>query len=56
MLRQRALPLAILALALAGMAIFSRGLRVVDTIGLLVSGAVAGASLAALAAARRRAP
>jgi UPF0716 family protein affecting phage T7 exclusion len=52
--RQRALPLVILALALAGIAIFSRGLGVADTAGLLVCGAVAGASLAAIADPRRR--
>jgi hypothetical protein len=32
---------------------FSQGFRVVDTVGLLASGLAAGASLAALAAARR---
>ena len=50
------LPLVILIVALAGMAWFSQGLSVADTVGLLVSGVVAGASLASLAAARRRGP
>jgi len=54
--RQRALPLVILALALAGIAIFSRGFRVADTVGLLVCGVAAGASLAAIADTRRRTP
>jgi ABC-type uncharacterized transport system permease subunit len=40
--------------ALAGIIVFSRGLRVVDTVGMLVCGVVAGGALAAIAAARRR--
>jgi hypothetical protein len=51
---RRILPLVILIVALVGMVRFSQGLRVVDTVGMLASGVVAGASLAALAAARRR--
>jgi hypothetical protein len=43
----------LLVIAVAGMLWFSRGLTVLDTIGLLASGVVAGASLAALAAGRR---
>jgi hypothetical protein len=46
----------LLIVALAGIVNFSQGLRVVDTVGLLASGIVAGASLAALAAARRKRP
>ena len=42
----------ILSAALAGIVLFAQGLRVVDTIGLLVCGAAAGASIAAIAAAR----
>ena len=51
-----AAPLALLIVALVGIAVFSQGLRVVDTVGLLASGALAGGSLAALAAARRSRP
>jgi hypothetical protein len=50
----RPLPLVLLTAALVGIFWFSRGLRIVDTVGLLISGALAGASIAALAAARRR--
>ncbi|MBI2828555.1 MAG: hypothetical protein HYX77_04705 [Acidobacteria bacterium] len=46
----------LLVVALAGIAKCSQGLRVVDTVGLLASGVVAGASLAAMAAARRKRP
>lgn len=52
----RALPILILIISLAGMVQFSQGLRLVDTLGMLACGVVAGASLAALAAGRRRAP
>jgi len=51
---RRILPLAILFVAFAGIVTFSQGLRVVDTVGLLASGVIAGASLASLAAARRK--
>jgi hypothetical protein len=44
--------LILLAVALAGIVKFSQGFLVVDTVGLLASGVVAGASLAALAAGR----
>jgi hypothetical protein len=44
----------VLIAAVAGIVMFSRGLRLIDTVGLLVCGAIAGASLAAMAAARRR--
>jgi hypothetical protein len=47
-------PLLVLIAAVVGIVIFSQGLSVVDTIGMLVSGAAAGAALAALAASRRR--
>jgi hypothetical protein len=42
----------LLLVALAGVVIFSQGFRLIDTVGLLVCGVVAGAALAALA--RRR--
>jgi UPF0716 family protein affecting phage T7 exclusion len=51
---RRILPLVILIIALVGMVWFSQALRIVDTVGLLTSGAIAGASLASLAAARRK--
>jgi hypothetical protein len=50
----RAAPLIVLAASLVGIAVFSRGLGVVDTIGVLASGAAAGAALASIAARRRR--
>ena len=49
-----AVPLVLLIAALAGALLFSRGLRLIDTIGMLTCGVVAGGSLAAIAAARRR--
>jgi hypothetical protein len=52
--RSTALPLVLLIAALAGIALFSRGLRLVDTLGMLACGVVAGGSLAAIAAGRRR--
>lgn len=42
-----------LVLALAGVLVFSRGLRLVDTIGLLASGVLAGVALAQIAAGRK---
>ena len=42
-----------LILALGGIAQFSRGLRLVDTIGLLASGVLAGVALAQIAAVRK---
>jgi len=50
----RAAPLVVLAAALVGIALFSQGLGLIDTIGLLVSGAAAGGALASIAARRRR--
>jgi hypothetical protein len=50
----RAVPLLVLTAAIVGIATFSQGLRLIDTIGVLVSGAAAGAALASLAARRRR--
>lgn len=44
----------LLMVALAGIVRFSQGFRLIDTVGLLVSGVVAGASLAAMAAARKK--
>jgi hypothetical protein len=59
----RPLPLLLLIVSLAGIVPFSQGLRLVDTVGMLVCGAIAGASLAALAlrlrsgqASKRKAP
>lgn len=49
-----AVPIVLLIAALGGMATCSQGLRVIDTVGMLASGVLAGASLAALAAARRK--
>jgi hypothetical protein len=53
-LDSRWIPLVLLIAALAGILLFSRGLRLVDTVGMLACGVVAGGSLAALAAGRRR--
>jgi hypothetical protein len=50
----RAVPLIVLAAALVGIATFSQGLRLIDTIVVLVSAAAAGAALASLAARRLR--
>jgi hypothetical protein len=50
----RRLPLLVLTIAVAGIAVFSQGLRLIDTVGMLICGVVAGASLAAIAAARRK--
>jgi hypothetical protein len=52
----RTVPLVVLAVAVAGIVTFSQGLRLVDTLGMLICGVAAGASLAALAAARRKKP
>jgi len=49
-----AVPIILLAAALAGILVFSRDLRLVDTVGMLACGAIAGGSLAAIAAGRRR--
>jgi hypothetical protein len=53
-MRDRAVPLSLLALSLAGIAWFSQRLEIVDTVALLACGAVAGGSLAALARGRIR--
>jgi hypothetical protein len=53
-LGRHAVPVILLIVALAGIVKFSQGLSVLDTVGLLASGIMAGASLASLAAARRR--
>jgi hypothetical protein len=50
----RVTSLVVLAAALVGIAVFSQGLRLIDTIGLLVSGAAAGGALASIAASRRK--
>ncbi len=42
----------ILSAALVGMILFAQGFRVIDSIGMLVCGVAAGASLAAIVAAR----
>jgi hypothetical protein len=52
----RGAAIVLLLLALGGVAAFGRGLRLVDTIGLLACGIVAGIALAELAAARRKGP
>ena len=52
-MNSRAKAYVFLVLALGGIAQFSRGLRLVDTIGLLASGVVAGVALAQIAAARK---
>jgi hypothetical protein len=52
----RAVPWIVLAAALVGIATFSQGLGVIDTIVVLASGAAAGMALAAIAAARRKKP
>jgi hypothetical protein len=49
-------PLVLLIAALTGIVFFSRGLRLIDTLGMLTCGVMAGASLASIAAGRRRAP
>jgi hypothetical protein len=50
---RRTVPLVLLLVTLAGVVIFSAGFRLIDTVGLLVCGIVAGAALAALARRRR---
>jgi len=49
----RTVPLTLLLVALAGIIGFSQGFRLIDTVGLLVCGVVAGAALASLAARRK---
>ena len=51
-MNSRRLAFVLLVFAVAGLFVFSRALRLVDTIGLLASGVVAGVALAQLAAAR----
>ncbi len=46
----------ILGASLAGMLLFLQGFRVIDTVGVLVCGVVAGGALAAIAAMRRNRP
>ena len=53
MMNSRRRTVVFLVLALAGIALFSRGLRFVDTFGLLVSGVLAGVALAEIAAGRK---
>ena len=52
-MNSRARAYVFLMLALGGIATFSRGLRLVDTLGLLASGVVAGVALAQIAAGRQ---
>lgn len=52
MMNSRRRAFVFLVFALVGIFAFSRGLRLVDTIGLLASGVVAGVALAELAATR----
>jgi hypothetical protein len=49
---ERLIPFGVLVAALAAAYLFAQGLRTIDTIGMLVSGVVAGGALAAVA--RRR--
>ena len=49
-------PLLLLIVSLAGIVRFSQGLSLVDTVAVLACGVVAGGSLAALAARRRKTP
>jgi hypothetical protein len=51
---RRFVPLVVLVAAVAGMIQFSQGLGAIDTVLMLACGAVAGAALAAVAAARRK--
>jgi hypothetical protein len=53
-LDSRRIPLILLIAALAGIVFFSSGLRLIDTVGMLACGVIAGGSLAAIAAGRRR--
>jgi hypothetical protein len=46
----------ILGASLAGMVLFLQGLRIVDTVGVLMCGVVAGGVLAEIAATRRSRP
>jgi hypothetical protein len=55
-LGRHVIPILLLIGSLAGIVFFSRGLRIVDTIGMLACGIIAGGSLAAIAANRRRGP
>jgi hypothetical protein len=55
MRRSYILPFVLLIVALAGILRFSQGFRLVDTLGMLASGVLAGAALAAIAR-RRRSP
>lgn len=50
----RTVPLLVLVIAVAGIVVFARGLRLIDTVGMLICGVAAGASLAAIAASRRK--
>ena len=50
----RTVALLVLVIAVTGMMVFSQGLRLIDTVGMLICGVAAGASLAAIAASRRK--
>lgn len=52
-MRGRIVPLVILVVAVTGAFLFSRGIRVVDTVGMLACSAIAGGAAAALARRRR---
>jgi len=52
--RRLAVSIVLLVIALGGLSRFSRGLRMVDTLGLFASGTIAGAALAEIAASRRK--
>jgi hypothetical protein len=55
-LGRNAIPILLLIGSLAGIVLFSRDLRLIDTVGMLACGLIAGGSLAAIAARRRRGP
>jgi hypothetical protein len=42
-------PIVLLVASISGLALFARGVRLVDTLGMFVCGALAGGALAALA-------
>jgi hypothetical protein len=52
-LGRHVIPILLLIGSLAGIVFFSRGLRLVDTVGMLICGLVAGGALAAIAAGRK---
>jgi hypothetical protein len=47
-------PWVVLIISVAGMVMLSQGFRLIDTVGMLICGVAAGASLASIAASRRK--